>query len=347
MDSQARSNQRKGLLLVWAVLGVLILICFSAILWMVHQIHAPIRMNRSVVSVTLPRGVHARQIAVLLRQAGVNVNGHAFLLLTRFRQSSRELKSGDYLFEEGVTLLDVLRRIEEGRCLTVKVVIPEGYRTAQIARKLAKAGVIEDEEAFMKWAGDEALARSLGVEGNGLTGFLYPDGFYFAVGLSEKDVITIMVQRFFEVLPPDYEERANSVGMTLYDAVILASIVEKEAVMDEEREIISGVFHNRLRKGWRLQADPCVRFATQNFSKRLTHKHLRHDCPYNTYVYKGLPPGPICNPGIPSLMAAVNPSEVDFFFFVSMNNGRHHFSVTLEEHNKAVWRYQIMNEVGT
>jgi len=316
-------------------------------LWAVYRLHAPVSLRRPVVHVNIPKGSHAKSISNILREAGVELDRHWFVLFTRLRRTSGSLKSGEYLFEEGATLLDVLRKIEAGRCLTVKVTFPEGFRTTQIADRLAEAGVIQDEEAFLNWCVDEAFVRSLGIDAPRAAGFLYPDSFLFSRGMNEKDVVAIMVQRFFDVLPDEYVDKAEALGLSLHEAVTLASIVEKEAVVDEERRIISAVFHNRLNKGWPLQSDPCVRFATKNFGRHLTYKNLKHDSPYNTYVHKGLPPGPICNPGLPSLLATVDPVDVGYLFFVSKNNGRHHFSESLDEHNKAVWRYQIMNEVGT
>jgi UPF0755 protein len=180
-----------------------------------------------------------------------------------------------------------------------------------------------------------------------MEGFLFPETYSLSKGLKSKDVITLMVKRFFEILPDDYAQKAEASGLSFYEAVILASIVEKEAMSDMERPIISGVFHNRLKRGWPLQADPCVRFACQNFNRRITEANLRFDSPYNTYLYTGLPPGPICSPGEKSLMASALPAQVDYLFFVSMNNGRHFFSSTLDEHNKAVWQYQVLKEVGT
>ena len=346
MDSPPQPGLSRGRFFIAGLLVAALLLGFLP-LWAVYRLHAQVQLSRPVVYVTIPKGSHARSISKQLREAGLELDENWFILFSCLRRSSNRLKSGEYLFEEGVTLFEVLKKIEEGHCLTVKVTFPEGFRTSQIAERLAQAAVIQNEESFMKWTVDEPFVRSLGIDGSGARGFLYPDSFLFSRGLDERDVIAIMVQRFHEVLPQDFAERAQALGLDPYEAVTLASIVEKEAVVDEERRIISAVFHNRLRKGWPLQSDPCVRFATKNFGRHLTYKDLKHDSPYNTYVYKGLPPGPICNPGLPSLLAAVTPMDVGYLFFVSMNNGRHHFSENLEDHNKAVWRYQIMNEVGT
>lgn len=235
--------------------------------------------------------------------------------------------------------LDLRKALKAGKVQVRHVAIPEGATLRQIAALLAVERLV-DGERFLALAMDPSVASSYVPEAETLEGFLFPDSYEFVEGQTEDAIIEAMVQRFFQAFPIEDEFRAHQLGMSLHEIVTLASIIEKEAVVDREKPIIAGVFYNRLKKGMRLQADPTVLYG-RNHGGRIRTRDLRANHPYNTYVHHGLPPGPIANPGAAALKAALDPAQVNYFYFVSKNNGTHYFSHTLKEHNRAVRKFQL------
>ncbi|HSR10804.1 MAG TPA: endolytic transglycosylase MltG, partial [Thermodesulfobacteriota bacterium] len=232
-----------------------------------------------------------------------------------------------------------LSKLVRGEVIQYPVTIPEGYNMFQVADVLDQAKVCR-KKAFLDKAADAALIKSLGFEEETLEGYLFPDTYNFPKGYGEEHVIRQMVSRFkavFGTLAP----KAASMGLSRKEVVILASIIEKEAMDDGERSLISAVFHNRLTRGMALQSDPTAIYGVKDPSdSRVTRDDLQRKTPYNTYMISGLPKGPISNPGLRSLQAVLNPANVDYVFFVSKNDGTHHFSSTIQEHNRAVANYQ-------
>ncbi len=227
---------------------------------------------------------------------------------------------------------------QEGEARLHKVTIPKGASVRHIAWLLAREGVVE-RKRFLNVAMDESVASSYIPDARTLEGFLFPGTYHFIKGQRENAIIDTMVQRFFRAFPIEDELRARQLGMSLYEIVTLASIIEKEAVLDREKPIIAGVFYNRLKRGMRLQADPTVLYGRRRRG-RIRTRDLRAKHPYNTYLVDGLPPGPIASPGAAALKAALDPARVKYLYFVSKNNGTHYFSRTLREHNRAVRKYQ-------
>ena len=234
--------------------------------------------------------------------------------------------------------LEILAKLTRGDILTHPVTIPEGLTREQIAELLSGKG-LGNRERFMKLTEDPVLVNKYGIQGETLEGYLYPDTYQFARGLSARSVIETMVNRFWQLVGP-LKKRAKEVNMPIGEVVILASIVEKETGRSGERPIIASVFLNRLKRRMRLDSDPTVIYGLKNFNGNLTRKDLAKPTPYNTYLIRGLPPGPIANPGIASIKAVLYPAGTDFLYFVSKNDGSHYFSKTLAEHNEAVWKYQ-------
>jgi UPF0755 protein len=196
-----------------------------------------------------------------------------------------------------------------------------------------------DADRFSALAHDPETAKRLGVPGASLEGYLFPDTYRLTRGMGEEEILRVMVSRFRQALPADFEARCARLDLTPHEVVTLASVIEKEAALNEERPIISAVFHNRLRRRMPLQSDPTAVYGLRE-KRRITPEDLQRNTPYNTYLHAGLPPGPIANPGLASLMAAVNPGRVSFLYFVAKNDGSHHFSQTLEQHGEAVRLYQ-------
>lgn len=279
------------------------------------------------------------EIAALLTQTSVIQDPFLFLLFTYLRGSSDRLKAGEYQFTASMGVLDVIRVLEEGKVLVHKVTVPEGSSLWQIAKLLDAEGLVNIDR-FLEMARDPTVASYYVPEAESMEGFLFPDTYYFIKGTKEEAIIDTMVQRFFRAFTGEKELRARQQGMSLYEVVTLASIIEKEALVDREKPIIAGVFYNRLKRGMRLQADPTVLYGRRR-NGRIRYRDLREKHPYNTYVHHGLPPGPIASPGTEALEAALYPAEVSYLYFVSKNDGTHQFSRTLREHNTAVRKYQL------
>jgi UPF0755 protein len=296
-----------------------------------------------------------------------------FLLWARLMGYSTNIKAGEYLLNSGMPPLKILNILSKGTILTHPVTIPEGFTRKQIGEILEKRGLTNKQE-FLSLTGNPDIAKRYGISGPGLEGYgpglegyLYPDTYQFGRGLPTMSVIDAMVKRFREVVAP-FRKRAEQLDMAIEKVVILASIVEKEtgraeerpliasvfiekvvilaSIVEketgraEERPLIASVFLNRLKKRMRLESDPTVIYGLKEFDGNLTRKHLGQNTPYNTYVIRGLPPGPISNPGREAIKAVLYPADTAYLYFVSKNDGSHYFSETLSEHNKAVEIYQ-------
>lgn len=290
--------------------------------------------------IEIKRGMNIREISLLLRREKVIHQAWVFMLLTRLRPGM-VIKAGEYQLDSTakINTLQLLDILQEGKTICRKVTIPEGCNIRQIAAILAEHGIV-DEEKFAKAANDPNLARRLGIHSRSLEGYLFPDTYCFSKGLPERFVIETMVARFHKIIPPEWEARSREMGFDLHQIITLASLIEKETSVKEEKFLVSAAYHNRLRDGMRLQCDPTVIYSLKSFDGNLTREHLSIDSPYNTYRIYGLPPGPITNPGEESIKAALYPAKTGYRYFVSKNNGTHQFSYTLKEHNKAVEKYQ-------
>ncbi len=268
-----------------------------------------------------------------------------FKLAAVTRRSTHDLKAGEYRFERSMSMLDVLSWLEQGRVTLHRFTVPEGFTFKEIAKLLGSMR-LADEEEFMRLASDPEFCREAGVDGPNLEGFLFPDTYKIARGLSTKKVIRIMVDRFWSVCSGEIQEEVATSGLKLRDIVTIASIIEKESLYDDEKPLVASVIYNRLHRNMPLQCDVTIRYPLDNYGIHLTYADLRLDSPYNSYLNAGLPPTPICNPGLPAIRAALKPAKTDYLYFVSMNNGRHKFSSSLREHNEAVFKHQILNVRG-
>ena len=280
-----------------------------------------------------------RQTAKLLKQEGLISSEHVFVIVSKLIGAERQLQAGEYRLHTQMSPWGILDVLKTGRVLLHEVTVPEGLNIRQTARLLSERELVSYQE-FMRLVHDPSFIRSLGIQKDSLEGYLYPQTYSFTKRLGSDRIIRAMVTMFQQVYTADLDERAQALSMTRQEVVTLASIIEKEASLEHERPLISAVFHNRLKRQIPLQSDPTVIYVLPNFDGNLRRKDLRVRSPYNTYEVKGLPPGPITNPGRESLLAALYPAPVNYLYFVSKNDGTHHFSKTLSEHNKAVWRYQ-------
>ncbi|NJC88432.1 MAG: endolytic transglycosylase MltG [Desulfuromonas sp.] len=279
------------------------------------------------------------QVALQLEQAGVVGDAQRFARLARWREAAQKIKAGEYEFSKAATPGEVLDRLLAGDVIKVRITIPEGFALKEIAARVAAAG-IGTAEQFRHAATDPVRLKKLGIPGVSLEGYLFPETYIVTTTTTPEEVIRAMVAQCEHQLTPQLLAAAGLRGLDRHRLVTLASIVQKEAGNEAEMPLIAGVFHNRLRKGMRLQADPTVIYGVVNFDGNLTRRHLTTPTPYNTYTRVGLPPGPIASPGLAALQAAANPAPTQALYFVARGDGRHEFNVTLEAHNRAVNRYQ-------
>lgn len=288
------------------------------------------------VTVEIPAGSTLPEVAAILEDHGVIGNARLFHLYVRVRRADRGLKAGTYRMETGSSMRSALRRITRGEVETVALTIPEGFTLDQMAPRIARITGVGEETVRDSLTSPE-VAERVGVPGATLEGYLFPDTYLFAQGVSLARVVETMVERYREIWTPERRALLDASDRTEHEAVTLASIVQAEARVVSEMPRIAGVYHNRLQKGWLLQADPTVLYALGGYRSRLLYAAIDsvEDDPYNTYAHAGLPPGPIGSPGELAIDAALQPESHDFMYFVARDDGSHVFTRSLSEHNEA------------
>lgn len=284
--------------------------------------------------VTVQPGNGAAGVASSLSREGLLRYPTAFILFARLTGTDRALQAGRYAVPGSPSIRSLIELLEGGPNLLERVTIPEGSRAKEIAGILAKSAGV-DSSAFIALVNDPATPERFGAPGPSLEGYLFPDTYEVPWGIEAAEAASLLVAEYRSVMTPAWIARAESLGYDEREVIVLASIVEAETGVPEERARVSAVFHNRLRDGWKLEADPTVRHATGNFNGGILKSELEFDSPYNTYVYAGLPPGPIGSPGRAAIEAALYPIESREYFFVATGGGGHAFSRTLAQHNRA------------
>ncbi|MCL6639558.1 MAG: endolytic transglycosylase MltG [Firmicutes bacterium] len=340
-ENRTKENFFNSRLMLYLIAGVL-----AAAIIGYHALLSPVAGPGQAreVTVTIPPRATAVQVGALLKQSGIIKSPLAFRFYARLQGLDESLKAGEYRISNGLSTPAVLRELVDGRLSLQTVTVPEGYTTAGVAELLAGEGLV-DRERFLSAAGNDDFPydfiSGLPHGSRRLEGYLFPDTYQVARGSGERAVIDLMLSRFEkEIKDLNYEERAGQMGLTLHQAVTVASMVESEAKVDRERPLIAGVIYNRLKRSMPLQIDATVQYALAGHKEKLYYKDLEVDSPYNTYKIKGLPPGPIAMPGRASLIAAVNPVQTDYLYYVAKPDGTHAFAVTLEEHNANREKYQ-------
>lgn len=296
-------------------------------------------MRQGVVEVRVDRGEPFFSVAQKLKDEGVISSERLFTLWVRLWDLDKKIHWGLYRFELPLAPREVLDRMVLGRAVFHRITVPEGLSLGETADLFDREG-LADKEGFLKEARNPELLSLLGLKGKGIEGYLFPETYYFPASATERDMIITMVEQFDGIFTSMMEEQARKLGFSRHDVVTLASLVEKETGVEAERPLVSAVFHNRLSTGIPLQSDPTVIYGLEDFTGDLTRKDLHKRSPYNTYLIQGLPLGPICNPGLSSIWAALFPAQVPYLYFVSKNDGTHFFSETIREHNRAVDIYQ-------
>ena len=275
-----------------------------------------------------------------LESQGIIRSRELFVFVAKMWGGTTRIQVGKYVFGTGVSNLDLYVALREGRHVElISVTIPEGLRPRTEARIFARTLGI-DSARFMQLVNDASFTHSFGVNANSLEGYLLPETYSFYWQPDEKDVIRRMVDEFHRFYDDSLKERAKSFGWTTNQVLAFASIVEGEAIRADERAIISAVYHNRLRKGMRLEADPTIQYILPDGPRRVFYSDLKSDHPYNTYKIKGLPPGPVNNPGKASIRAALFPAKNDFLFFVADGQGGHRFSTNYLDHLRNVRKFR-------
>jgi UPF0755 protein len=297
-------------------------------------------------SIMIKKGSSLKKVSIMLKQDGIIRDANFFVRMATFLGKKREVKAGEYEFNTRMHPWEVLNILARGQTKPCLVTVVEGFTLSQIAQLLDDLEIVE-KKGFLEKTSSPALIISLGLPysatsklSSSLEGYLFPNTYHLLREMNSEEIIQMMVQQFKKVFNDDWIRRASQLDMSLREVVTLASIIEKEASLPEEKPFISAVFHNRLKKKIPLQSDPTVIYGIKNFNGNLTRVDLQKPSPYNTYLNSGLPPTPICNPGKDSLFAALHPSSVPYLYFVSKNDRSHYFSSTIEEHNQAVWKYQ-------
>jgi UPF0755 protein len=304
--------------------------------WTIKDIRTPGPYRGERVRITIEPGAGFAHIADQLAARGLIARTWTLKVFARLTGDDRRVQRGTYQFASGTAPADILHAFVRGDVLAFLVTIPEGFNVWQVAGAFDSTGV--DSLELLAVCTDAQLAQTVtGVSARNLDGYLFPDTYRIPFGATARDVTEQMVTRARAAWSDEYARRAEEMGMTRHEALTLASIVEAEARVSDERPTIAAVYHNRLRKGMRLEADPTVAYAMGGYRGRLFYKDLAIDSPYNTYQRTGLPPGPICNPGDASIRAALFPAQgVDALYFVARGDGRHIFSTTLRQHHAAV-----------
>lgn len=320
------------------------LVAWSGWAWL--ALHRPYAgWEGEAAEIVLEPGLDAGKVLDRLSEAGVIRHPRLARLWLSWRGAAERLHAGEYRFDTRASTAEVLRRLERGDVVLHAVTLPEGLTYVEIAERLDGAG-FGPVEALIEAFGDPTPVRDLDPKATDLEGYLFPDTYHFPRGARPEQIVDTLVQRFREVMGTAFVAEADRMGLEVREAVILASMIERETSVPDERERISQVFHNRLERGMRLECDPTVIYALQRAGRSveaLTYADLKFESPWNTYVVQGLPVGPIGNPGRESLLASLRPSEGSELYFVASPEGGHRFSRDLAGHLRAVaaWRRHV------
>jgi UPF0755 protein len=316
------------------------------------DLQTPASADDTVTRFTINPGETAATIAPRLDREGLVSDGQLFLYLVKYRGVDAQLEAGEYELRPDMTMDEIIDELQHGRLREVSITIPEGWRAEQTAELLEEKGIADgDEFLALVRAGSTAydflVARPEGAS-NSLEGYLFPETYRIPADYAAAAVLDLLLATFAERFSPEMRQAATDNGLTVHEVVTLASIVEREAVVPEERPIIASVYLNRLAQGMYLQSDPTVQYAlgyqedTGQWWKipMSLEEDVQVDSPYNTYMYPGLPPGPLCSPGLASIEAVLEPAETPYLFFFSKFDGSHAFAETYEEHLRNQEQYQ-------
>jgi UPF0755 protein len=323
----------------FALVVIILFICF---VWLGVALYRPQNLPAEKVFFEVEKGMNINSLAQALKDKGLTRARLPVVIGYRLFFYPQKIKAGEYAFSSPLRPKDILSLMVKGKVYLHTVTIPEGL-TAQEMMPLVLPLLSDGEAGFQAAFNNAVPISSLDREARNLEGYLFPETYSFPKGISSKEVTEAMVAQFLSVFSEMLRSPGTAPGLTAREVVVLASLIEKETAVAEEKKLVSAVFHNRLRLGMKLDCDPTIIYVLKKegrYEGRLRKKDMALDSPYNTYLFAGLPPGPICNPGKEALEAALCPAEENYLYFVSKNDGSHHFSRTFIEHQSAVRMYQ-------
>ena len=291
------------------------------------------------VEINIPKGVTLSQIGNILKEESIISNKRTFTMAVKSLGHEKNIPAGSYVLHNALNNRAIINQLVYGVPSLKSITILEGWNIYQIANELEKELKIS-KKTFLRLCNDQRVIKLFNLEGNSLEGYLFPDTYTFAEGVDPYLVLTRMVNEFINNITKSMEVQAQEMNMSLLEVITLASIIEGEAIYDSERAIISAVYHNRLKRGMKLQADPTIQYIIDDGPRRLLNNDLKIESKYNTYLYRGLPPGPINSPGKESIIAALYPSVNEYLYFVARGDGYHTFSTNEKDHNKAKKKFQ-------
>ena len=291
------------------------------------------------VEINIPKGVTLSQIGNILKEESIISNKRTFTMAVKSLGHEKNIPAGRYVLHNALNNRAIINQLVYGVPSLKSITVLEGWNIYQIANELEKELKIS-KKTFLRLCNDQRVIKLFNLEGNSLEGYLFPDTYTFAEGVDPYLVLTRMVNEFINNITKSMEVQAQEMNMSLLEVITLASIIEGEAIYDSERAIISAVYHNRLKRGMKLQADPTIQYIIDDGPRRLLNDDLKIESKYNTYLYRGLPPGPINSPGKESIIAALYPSVNEYLYFVARGDGYHTFSTNEKDHNKAKKKFQ-------
>jgi UPF0755 protein len=338
--AEVNEHLKKLLYMSSIILFIIASFIFVAFQELIFYSKEPAMINTEPRMVLIGSGQSFESVTRILHEEEIIHNSFKFKLFARIKGYDRKVKAGEYLLSSSMSPEKILETLVGGKVYLYRISIPEGYNLNQIAALLDEKGVFNGTE-FLEAANDPTFTEQLGINARNFEGYLFPDTYFFAKGVSARKMISTMVKQFHVTFNPVWEKRPADLSFSIHEIVTLASMIEKETGVADERPLVSSVFHNRLNKNMRLQSDPTVIYGVEDFDGNLTRKHLNTPTPYNTYTSKGLPPGPIANPGKASLEAALFFPETPYLYFVSKKDKTHFFSTNYDDHKEAVRKYQL------
>jgi UPF0755 protein len=325
-------------------LAVLVLVsgafCYYAYHAMERYALAPAVAGGEEIIFLVKSGQGVSQISGRLASEGIIERPMWFRIYSRLNGFDTRIKAGEYRLSAAMSPAGILQKLVEGEVILYRLTIPEGYTMLQIADAVDASG-ITGRDSFLEALSDRRLMAEQQIEADSYEGYLFPDTYFFPKDTTAETIVATLVSGFRRVMTDRRMEQARQLELSVHEVVTLAAMIEKETGAAEERPVISSVFHNRLKRGMRLESDPTVIYGIEDFDGNITRKHLAEKTPYNTYRIKGLPAGPIANPGEAAIEAALYPADTDYLYFVSRKDGTHQFSTNIRDHNRAVSKYQL------
>lgn len=315
--------------IVASVVGIYVLILY----W-------PQDSHLDQVKIQIPKGATLEEISQIFLKEGIISNKKTFTIATRLVGHNKGIPAGIFPIRATGNNYSIIKQLIHGSPEVIKVTLLEGWTTKQVTNRLSELLQISEKRLLML-CNDDQFVKKLGLQSVSLVGYLFPETYYFFEGVDPETVLKEITKQYFSFMNDSLIIRGNEMGLSELEIITLASIIEGEAMHDSERPVISAVYHNRIKKGMRLQADPTIQYIIDDGPRRLLSKDLKIQHPYNTYIHDGLPPGPINNPGKASILAALYPAANDFLYFVARGDGYHTFSKTQEEHNNAKRKIRI------